>query len=145
MLNPSPARLLQGIADALAAVVSDIPPGSARDQVHAAVGIIRKAARSLPLLYPYLLSDIDDLSRSIAGLLSADTREERIAELLAAAAILPTMLPTLDELVALDLGLRAVVAEAAENPSLAEDSQLRALVQRLSEREATLRLSPWER
>lgn len=148
MLTPGPAELLAGVADALATtVLPDLADGPARDQLHAAIAIIRKTARALPGFAMYLHEDIADLAESLAGLGAP-------AELLATARALPPTSPSLDELAAIDLALRTWLAgRAAESAGdqtatpVSGDAQhtMVALLARLTEREAALRLSPWER
>ena len=140
MLNPSVIDLLTGVAEALAADVADaLPAGPARDQLTAAVAIIRRVARALPLMTPYLLEDIADLSATLE-LLDAGESE-------AAPEPLPQRVAPLDELIRTDLALRARLAEVADAADLGSeaDGHLRAALQRLADREATLRLSPWGR
>lgn len=140
MLNPGPADLLAGLADALAAtVLPELAEGPARDQLSAAIAIVRKAARALPGFAAYLHEDIADLVTSLAELGAP-------AELLAAARALPPTTPSLDELTAIDLALRTWLAEQAGG-ELSDDAErtMVALLGRLTEREAALRLSPWER
>ncbi len=140
MLTPGPAEMLAGVADALATtVLPDLAYGPARDQLHAAIAIIRKTARALPGFATYLHEDIADLAATLPQLGAPD-------ELLAAARALPPTTPSLDELAAIDLALRTWLAERATG-ELSDDAEptMVALLGRLTEREAALRLSPWER
>jgi hypothetical protein len=156
MLNPSPAELLAGVADALSStVLPELPPGPAADQVQAAVGLLRRLARALPSLSGYLHRDIADLAHTLTDLTAGQDRADAgdgdgghgLAELLAAAERLPPDASPLDDLIELDLGLRAVVAALVGGSGLSEEAEqaVVALLARLTEREAGLRLSPWER
>lgn len=146
MLNPSPAELLRGTADSLTEVAEGLPVGLARDQLQAAIGLIRKVARALPALHPYLLADIDDLVATLAALKLPKGSVAEFAELISRTADLPTTVPTLDELTIIDLQLREVAAAVAATVlNQSTDATLVALLKRLTEREAALRLSPWER
>jgi hypothetical protein len=69
VLTPSPAELLAGVADALAAtVLPELAPGPARRQVQAAIGITRRVAAALPRLGPYLAADVADLAATLERL-----------------------------------------------------------------------------
>ncbi len=128
MLNPSPVELLGRVADVLVRDVAPVvPAGEAREQLDAAVALLRRIARCLPLLVPTVLADVAELTAVLgdeAGL-PGD---------------LPPTLPSLDELIALDLRLRERLAERID----AGDTPIE-LVASLTERDASLRLSPWER
>ena len=169
MLNPSVVDLLSGVADALAdTVLADIGPGPAADQVQAAVGVLRRVARALPGITPYLQQDTQDLAASLrdvwaAGAGAAEPRpgageprpgagepklDEGLSAALATADALPVApLPTLEALTAANLRLREALADVAAGPALdpGADRALRALLERMTAREAALRLSPWER
>lgn len=135
MLRPSPAELLAGVADALAAdVVGEVPAGPARDQLQAAIAIVRRVARTLPGYTASLLADLDELRAALLeqGVDAGDVRLDGRAPL--------------EELLAEDLRLRGLLAGVAASPTgPAEDARLRAALRRLTEREAALRQSPWER
>lgn len=153
MLNPSVADLLAGVADALAGtVVGELPPGPARDQVQAAVGLVRRVARALPQLTPYLQADIQDLASTLRDHWASSPEplpmDEALGAALATAAALPDApLPDLDALTAVDLRLRRALARLVEDPALnvASEQALRGLFGRMEARQAALGLSPWER
>lgn len=153
MLNPSVAALLAGVADALAGTVSgELQPGPARDQVDAAVLLLRRLARALPQLTPHLQHDIQDLASTLRRLWEAEPEpsppDDDLAAALATADALPDApLPDLVVLIAADLRLREALARLAERPSVsvASDEALRDVLGRMVAREAALRLSPWER
>lgn len=150
MLNPSVIDLLVGVADGLQAeVLDELPAGPARDQVQAAIAIVRRVARALPGLVPYLEADIADLRATLEELAALDggaapdggappddgrtPREGRSA--------------SLDVLLAESRGLRERLADHIEGGELgaAADATVRAALARLTERDRGLRLSPWER
>ena len=142
MLNPSVIDLLVGVADGLRAEVLEVlEPGPARDQVTAAIAIVRRVARALPGLVPYLLADIDDLQATLA-LLGVPPD--------AAAPRPDPGTDGLDVLIAFDLTLRGRLAALAEPDGALElgAPERRILIDllgRMTERDAGLRLSPWER
>jgi hypothetical protein len=139
--------LLQGVADALSAsVLPELSPGPARDQVQAAIGVIRRATRSLGGYRQFLHDDIGDLATTLAGLVTP-AAAGTLGPLLARAAELPPSVPSLADLVALDLALREAVADLAGSPGLtaAQEHAIVPLLTRMTDREAALRLSPWER
>jgi hypothetical protein len=137
VLNPSVIDLLVGVADGLQAEVLDtIEAGPARDQVAAAVAIVRRVARALPGVTPYVLADLADV-----GAVLADLTGEPTAPLPDPATV------GLDELFALARDRRATLASLIDERGLDErsDAVVRAALARLTERDASLRLSPWER
>lgn len=141
MLNPSVIDLLQGVATALSNDVSDaLPAGPARDQLHAAIAIIRRVARALPSLTPYLVADIADLAATLDALRAGQPNDDTLV--LPDAGIAP-----LDALIRFDLELRSRLAEIADDNELDQEGNrlLRAALGRLADREAALRLSPWGR
>ena len=137
MLNPSVIDLLVGVADGLQAEVLDaLDPGPARDQVVAAVAIVRRVARALPGLTPYLLADIADVGATLAEL-TGDPPPPAPDPAIAG----------LDELLAVARDRRDALAAVIDGGGLDDrsDAVVRAAVARLTERDAALRLSPWER
>lgn len=147
MLNPSVIDLLGGVADGLRAEVVDaLEPGPARDQVTAAIAIVRRVARALPGLVPYLMTDIADLQATLAVLgapsdSATSTRPDPATD-------------GLEVLIAFDLALRDRLAALVESDGGVDGgvdgdgSRRRVLLDalaRMTERDAGLRLSPWER
>ena len=143
MLNPSVIDLLSGVADGLRAEVVDaLEPGPARDQVTAAIAIVRRVARALPGLVPYLMADIADLQATLAVLgapsdSATSTRPDPATD-------------GLEVLIAFDLALRDRLAALVESDGGVDGdgSRRRVLLDalaRMTERDAGLRLSPWER
>jgi hypothetical protein len=151
VLKPSVSDLLAGTADALAnTVLDELPPGPAHDQLQAAVALMRRVARALPELTPYLQHDIKDMAVTLRSLWGAEPlpMDDALAAALATADALPdASLPDLDALSAANLRLREAVADFAGAPvtSVAADQIVRALLERIESREAALRLSPWGR
>jgi hypothetical protein len=158
MLNPSVDQLMSGMADALATLVlPELAPGPARDELQAAIALTRRLARAVPQLGPYLHTDIADLAATLTSLWSMlginQPDQDPAAEAVNRALALPaTPPPTTTELTALNLTLRQAVADLVGQPRSMvgnrhradTDVALRALLQRLAEREADqLRLSPW--
>lgn len=141
MLNPSVVELLVGVAETLDAdVVGELPPGVARDQLQAGVAIIKRVARALPMLTPYLLEDIADLVTTLDAL-GVPAPTEAVSLPPSSAAL------SLTELFRVDLDLRETLATLADTDGLDGERAevLRAALGRLAEREVTLRLSPWGR
>lgn len=145
MLRPSVDELLAGVADALAeTVAAALPEGPERDQVRAAVGVLRRVSRLLPTLVPRLEEDTIALARAVRDVGGEPTGEVGAALALADALVVA---PPLDDLRAANLALRAELARlvTAVEPGSAADGTLRRHLGELVEREAALRLSPWER
>jgi hypothetical protein len=141
MLNPSIVELLDGVAAALRnEVVEELPPGPAQDQVRDAVAVIRRVARAIPNLTPYLITDIVDVAATIEALGGGHS---------AAVDALPPSGDGLDleSLTTQALQLRGQLAAIAERDDLDPEAEerLQLALARLTEREASLRLSPWER
>src|SRR3954452_10886996 len=75
MLRPSPSDLLAGVADALEqTVLGELDRGPARNQVIAAVGILRRCAIAVQRHGPLLHADCADLARSREEPAAADPR-----------------------------------------------------------------------
>jgi hypothetical protein len=108
--------------------------------------VIRRATRSLGGYRQFLHDDIGDLATTLAGLVTP-AAAATLGPLLARAAELPPSVAPLDDLVALDLALREAVADLAGSPGLtaAQEHAIVPLLTRMTDREAALRLSPWER
>ncbi|MFN0029881.1 MAG: hypothetical protein ACKV2O_22225 [Acidimicrobiales bacterium] len=67
-------QLLEGIADALAADVAPaLASGPAADQLAAAVGMLRRIARTLPGLPAYLLEDLAELRSALVDAVAAES------------------------------------------------------------------------
>lgn len=70
MIKPTIGELLSGVAVSLRErVLPEIPPGTTRRQIQAAIGIIRRAALIWDKLGPYLYADNQDLEQSLRELL----------------------------------------------------------------------------
>lgn len=150
MLNPSVVDLLRGVANSLAVTVAErLPIGPERDQVKAAVAILRRIAGALPGLTAALQADIRALADAVTILDAATgpaARTPDVADALTLADRMPPAPPSLDELLAADLALRTALAAFAERTDLAPDvdAALRAELAALAARDVALGLSPWE-
>jgi len=137
VLNPSPVELLVGVADGLRAEVLDaLEPGPAREQLQNAIAMLRRIARALPGLVPYLVADMTDVAATLEAL------GEPGPHLLPDPSVAP-----LEELVTAASALRDRLAERIDAGGLDPDQErlVRDALARLTGREAALRLSPWQR
>lgn len=140
-------ELVAGVADALAeTVAAALPEGPERDQVRGAVGILRRVARTLPTLVPRLEADTIAVAAAVREVGGGAAAGGEVAAALAFADGLVEG-PALDDLTAANLALRAELARlaAAVAPGSPAEAALVGHLQALAEREAALRLSPWER
>jgi hypothetical protein len=142
MINPTIDQLLVGVASSLhETVLPDLPPGAARNQLVAAIAIIRRAAAVGDHLPRYLWED----NRDIASVLS-----EVAPPLGLDAPAVPALAepPPLDDLRQVNLDLQEQLV-AAHRRARADDtaemarSALRALFERMLEREAEINTSSW--
>ena len=154
MSEPSPAELLVGVADALEeTVLPEIPRGHSRNQIMAAVGIVRRCGDAVDRHGPLLHAGCVDLLATLRRVSSADpdvvatSGAEAFDDALSAAdAVLDAIYPRPSELAPIHAELSeqtaalVVVAQRTNSPALAA---LRELLERISEREAELGLSPW--
>ncbi|MGH1492704.1 MAG: hypothetical protein ACRBK7_25475 [Acidimicrobiales bacterium] len=156
MMKPSPAELLQGVADALVdTVLPTLERGPARNQVQAAVGIVQRCASAVDRYGPILHAECSDLLATLRSVLSADpglTPEEAVgghsldSALAKAEAVLGQPYPAISELREIGLELRdqlAQMAVRAERQQSAELPVIRELFDRMTDREQELGLSPW--
>ncbi len=144
MLQPSPIQLLDGVAEVLAAdVAPHVAPGPASEQLASAIAMVRRIARALPTLPAYLLADLAELTGALAALHALPTTDPSREET-GAWASLPATLPSIDDLIARDLQLREALARHCRETAHHQASTVE-LLRSLNQREATLRLSPWER
>jgi hypothetical protein len=154
MLRPSPSELVAGVADALEqTVLAELDRGPARNQVIAAVGILRRCATAVARHGPLLHADCVDLARSLEEAAAADPRVVAEAEregltstLADAQRVLGAAYPSVPELVDLDLRLRsgaAAMAAEADRVGSPQLDALRALFARMVDRDGELGLSPW--
>lgn len=152
MLRPSPAELLAGVAEALEeTVLTDLVRGQARNQVQAAVGIVRRCAAAIDDHGPLLHAECLDLNESLRAIAAADARlvADRTAldePLARAAELLAGGYPPVSALTEVGLALReqlasmAVRAEAQASPQRTAISEL---FDRMLTRELELGMSPW--
>lgn len=152
MLRPSPSELLAGVADALdQTVLPELDRGLARNQVQAAIGIVRRCAAAMDALGPLLHAECTDLLSTLQHLASADAglvTDHASLELASnrAAAVLGSTYPSpgeLTEAVALLREQLSALAVAAEQLASPQRPEIRRLLQRMLEREQALGLSPW--
>ncbi len=155
MIKPTPADLLQGVADALAeTVLPTMDRGPARNQVQAAVGIVGRCASALDRYGPVLYADGCDLMATLGSVAAADpgvVLEARAGHdlesaLTRASTVLDGPYPPISELLEIGLELRAHLASIAVQAQQQQSGQLptlRALFDRMIEREQDLGLSPW--
>ena len=152
MLKPSPAELLVGVADALEkTVLVSMDRGPERNQVQAAIGIVRRCAAAIAVHGPLLHAECSDLTSTLRTIAAADTElasdRATFEQVLARAdAVLASAYPSLAELTEAALALRdqaAVIAVLAERRASAQLPEIRRLLERMLEREEALGLSPW--
>ena len=152
MLSPSPTRLLGGVADALdETVLQTLERGPARNQVQAAIGIVRRCAASFDGFGPLLHAECSDLATSLRSIAEADASvvSDRAAfddALAAADTVLAETYPPPSALIGPALSLHRVVADVAvtaERSGSTQRSAIRDLLQRMTDRQHELGLSPW--
>jgi hypothetical protein len=70
VIKPTIGELLSGVAVSLRErVLPEIPPGTTRRQIQAAIGIVRRAALIWDKTGPYFYADNQDLEQTMRGLL----------------------------------------------------------------------------
>lgn len=159
MTKPTIGELLSGVATSLREIVlPEIPPGTTRRQIQAAIGIIRRVALACDKTGPYLFADNQDIEESLRRILlplqraAADEGNAQLATLYSklCAALEPSPqpaepYPSPNALGARNIelqGLLAEVQEALHETPAAESadriemlSVLRALFRRMLQRE----------
>jgi hypothetical protein len=159
VIKPTIGELLSGVAVSLRErVLPEIPPGTTRRQIQAAIGIIRRAALVWDKTGPYIYADNQDLEQTMRGLLPVLERavaSEGNQRLEAVSARMRVALDRLTEpaepypapavLGARNIELQELIAELqeilfetppAQSPIRREiDSRLRALLRRMLARE----------
>ena len=142
MINPTISKLLSGVATSLdETVLPELVPGFARNQLVAAIALIRRAATVDERIGSYLWED----NRDIAAVLS------EVAPLVGLdppPAVEAVGYPTLDELRRRNLALQHQVVSIHD--TLREDAgsaraqdALRALFERMLARESRINTSSW--
>jgi hypothetical protein len=159
VIKPTIGELLSGVAVSLRErVLPEIPPGTTRRQIQAAIGIIRRAAMVWDKTGPYFYADNQDLEQTMRGLLPVLERASAAEDNQRLEAVSARMRVTLDRstkaaepypspavLGARNLELQELIAELqeilfetppAQSPIRREiDSRLRALLRRMLARE----------
>ncbi len=152
MLNPSPADLLRGVAEALdETVLPDLPRGAPRSQVQAAIGIVRRCAAAMEAHGPILYAECVDLVGTIRLVTAADGQlvDDRAAldgVLVEADLVMGAEYPSVGQLTALALELHEVlepIAVQAEQLQSTQCAAIRGLFGRQLARAQDLGLSPW--
>jgi len=152
VLKPSPAELLAGVAEALdETVLATMARGPARNQVQAAIGIVRRCADAVDNYGPVLHAECTDLAASLRSIATADPDgiADRPAFDLAtdsADLVLASSYPSVPELIETAVSLRHQLADLAVLAERRGSDQLpaiRELLDRMLKREHELGLSPW--
>ncbi|MGY9075470.1 MAG: hypothetical protein ACKVHU_21265 [Acidimicrobiales bacterium] len=155
MTEPSPAELLAGVAEALEqTVLPSLERGEARNQVMAAIGIVRRCGGALDGYGAMLHADCVDLlatlrqTRAAApDLLAEDHAGKDFDDSLRAADdLLASAYPEASSLAKVHTELSnqlAVLLLAAQREGSAQIPKLRRLLERMVAREAEVGLSPW--
>ncbi len=152
MLRPSPAELLVGVADALDQTVLDsMERGVARNQVQAAIGMVRRCATAMEVHGPLLHAECTDLTSTLRRVAAADAEllSDRTAferTLVLADSVMGAVYPSVGVLTEAALALRehaGAMAVLAERRSSSQLGEMRRLLARMLERERALGLSPW--
>ena len=142
MINPTISKLLSGVATSLdETVLPELEPGFARNQLVAAIALIRRAAMVDERIGSYLWEDNRDIAAvlaEVAPLVGLD--KPQIAD--------EVGYPTLDELRRRNLALQHQLV--AIHDTLREDAgsaraqaALRALFERMLTRESQINTSSW--
>lgn len=154
MSEPSPSELLAGVADALEeTVVPELQRGLTRNQILAAVGIVRRCSDAIDRYGPLLQAGCVDLIETLRSVSSADpnlvvaSSTQRLDDALRVGDdLLNATYPRPSELAAIHAELSehlAAIVVTAQRTDSSELASLRRLLERMSEREAELGLSPW--
>jgi hypothetical protein len=154
MTKPTPAELLAGVGDALEQnVLPDLDRGPARNQVMAAIGIVRRCSGAFDQYGPMLHADCLDISATLhqtsaadPSLATGDPTHDLEAVLAASDGVLSGRYPLVAELSTLQVELSEALAQVllqAQRLSSDQLPVLRQLLSRMTERETQLGLSPW--
>jgi hypothetical protein len=143
MIRPTIPDLLDHVATSLAqTVLPDLTPGPARNQLQAAIAIIRRAAVASEAVGPYLWADNADIAATLGELAPP-------LGLSAPEATPASTYPTITELRERNLSLQRDLEATQQTLRTAPQGQresltpiLRALVERMLQREASLNVSP---
>jgi hypothetical protein len=143
MINPTISALLAGVATSLdETVLPELPTGAARNQLVAAIAIIRRAAAVGDRIPSYLNTDNHDIAAVLADI------GPSLGLSPPAVALPPASLPSIDELRQINATMQELVVEAhrrARTQSSAEPARLalRALYARMLERESQINTTSW--
>ena len=152
MIDPSPAELLAGVADALEqTVLGEVERGPARNQIQAAIGLVRRCSGAMDGYGPMLHAECLDLVTSLPGIVAADpelvdnrTSFDQMIE--AASDVLDGTYPSIGQL---SLAVRSLHEQLSSVAALAERHRsdqvgpLGDLFDRMLVRRQQLGLSPW--
>lgn len=141
MIKPTTSELLGGVAASLdETVLPELPPGSTRNQLVAAIAIIRRCAAVGDRIGPYLWDD----NRDILAVLSEVTPLVGLDPPSSAMAAYPTLeelrqqnLELQEQLVAVHDALRDAPSDAPARVAL------RALFERMLARESHVNITTW--
>ena len=154
MTEPSPAELLAGVAEALEkTVLPDLERGPIRNQVMAAIGIVRRCGGAIDRYGPFLHADCADLIatlRQASGAdpaLVVDSTAQSFDDVTGAAdGVLDAACPQPSALAKAHTDLSnqlAAMLLRAQQTSSGQMPVLRQLLERMTAREQELGLSPW--
>jgi hypothetical protein len=142
MINPTIAELLSGVATSLdETVLPELAPGSARNQLIAAIALVRRCAAVGERIGPYLWDDNHDIYAVLCELAPAVGLDAPIARVDAG-------YPTIDGLRQQNQALQQQLVELLDAVHDAPDDAppravLRALFERMLARESQINTSTW--
>ncbi len=154
MTEPSPSELLAGVADALEqSVLPDLERGPSRNQILAAIGIVRRCSGAVDRYGPLLHEGCGDLLATLRRVVAADptlvsdverggleNTWRRADELLAVRYPNPSALADMQDELSERVAEVLLSAQGRESEQL---PALRQLLERMATRETDLGLSPW--
>ena len=153
MTEPTPAELLAGVADALEqSVLPELDRGAVRNQVMAAIGIVRRCGEATDRYGPFLYADCVDLiatlrQSSVDDPALSDIAGQQLADALATGdRVLGEAYPLPSGLVEAHRALSEVLALLLLEAQRIDSDQLRVLrelLSRMAAREKEVGLSPW--
>jgi hypothetical protein len=143
VIRPTIPELLDNVAASLdQTVLPELAPGAARNQLQAAIALIRRAAMASEATGPYLWADNADIAATLRKLAPP-------LGLLAPESTPACRYPTITELRERNLSLQRDLESTQQTLRTAPQDQresltpiLRALIERMVQREARLNVSP---